>query len=69
MSRELKKIFTIGVLCCCTFGCKGPEEAEREKVRQMNVHAEYIYRNQDEQPYDLPAPKHCPRQPYPWEKG
>lgn len=68
MSRELKKILTfvgLGMLC---FGCTKAEEAEREKVRQMNAHAEYIYRNHDEQPFELPAPKHTPRADYPWEK-
>lgn len=67
MSSEFKKI-TILIGVCLLGGCTKPEEAEREKIRQMNRHAEYIYRSKDEKLFELPPPKCCPREKYPWEE-
>lgn len=65
MSSGIKKFFVISALCLV--GCTRPEEAEREKVRQMNAQAEMIYRSHEEQEFVIAPPKHCPRAPYPWE--
>lgn len=68
MSRELKKLLIIKLLCLSLVGCSNLEEAEGKKLRQMNAHAEYIYRNQAEQPYQLTTPRPSPREKYPWEE-
>ena len=67
MSRELKKYLILGGISLL-MGCTKPEEAEREKIRQMNRHAEYIYRSSEERLFELSPPKHCPREKYPWEE-
>ncbi len=67
MSSRFKKIITVfglGLLASCT----KPEEAEREKIGQMNMHAEYIYRESNDRLFELSPPKHCPREKYPWEE-
>lgn len=67
MSSEFKKIILASALCPL-MACTKPEEAEREKIRQMNMHAEYIYRGSNDKLFVLPPPKHCPREKYPWEE-
>lgn len=70
MSRQFKKIFiAIAPLLFLGFvGCSRPEEAEREKVRHQNAHAEYIYNSENEKIYEIKPPQSCPRQKYPWEE-
>ncbi len=67
MSSRFKKIITALVLSSL-MACTRPEEAEREKIRQRNMHAEYIYRESSDRFFELSSPKHCPREKYPWEE-
>jgi hypothetical protein len=49
-------------------GCSGLEKSEQEKIREQNAKGEYIYRHQGDHLYQAEAPRHQPREPYPWEK-
>jgi len=63
-----RKIFIILQTLSLLSGCSGMEKSEQEKIREQNAKGEYIYRHHDEMLYQVEAPKHQTREPYPWEQ-
>ncbi|MCI5052382.1 MAG: D-Ala-D-Ala carboxypeptidase family metallohydrolase [Simkaniaceae bacterium] len=62
-SALLKTLFSLLLV-----GCSRMEESEREKVRELNMHSEPIYRHADERLFPTFTLNHTPRDPYPWEQ-
>lgn len=55
------------ILSLVLLGCSGLEQSEQEKIRRQNATAEFIHRESNDPPFDIPLPKHRIRDKYPWE--
>lgn len=43
------------------------EQSEQERIKRINTKGEFIHRKSDERIYSFGEPRHCKRDPYPWE--